>query len=136
MLKKTISPLLITTLLLFTLAPSKAFSQTRSQPNAAESVHALGEKNVKAKPDLKAAFAREMANIRVRTLTAGDYERLEKKRQDDASKQATKKGWTKGEKIGLVVFIGVMTAFTIAVLIRGINTEPNCVEDPFAVNCS
>jgi hypothetical protein len=136
LLKKIVAPLLIGTVMLLTLVPSKAFSQAPSQPQAADSAHALSERQLKAKPDLKAVFAKEMANIQARTLTAEDYERLEKKRQDDASKQATKKGWTRGEKIGLVVFIGVMTAFTIAVLIRGINTEPNCVEDPFALNCS
>lgn len=135
MLKKTIAPLLLGTVMLFTV-PSKALSQTLSQPKAAESAHALREAQVKPKADLKTAFAKERANIHARTLTAGDYERIEKQRQDDEAQKATKKGWTKAEKIGLVVFIGVMTAVTIAVLIRGIHIDPSCVEDPYAANCT
>jgi hypothetical protein len=135
MLKKTIAPLLIGTVMLFTV-PLQALGQTLSQARAAESGHAWREAQLKPKPDLKAVFAKETANIQARTLTAGDYERLEKQRQDDASQKAAKRSWSKAEKIGLVVFIGVMTAFTIAVLIKGINTEPTCVEDPFAPNCT
>ena len=135
MLRKSIAPSLIGTVMLFTV-PAKAFSQTLPKPQAADSAHVLSEAQIKTKSDLKAAFAKERANFQARTLTAGDYERIEKQRQDDESQKAAKKGWTKAEKIGLVVFIGVMTAFTIAVLIRGINTEPSCVEDPFAANCT
>lgn len=135
MLKKTIAPLLIGTVILFTV-PSQALSQTLSQPKAAEGAHVFSEAQGNPKSDLKAAFAKERANIQARTLTAGDYERIEKQRQDDASQKAAKKGWTKAEKIGLVVFIGVMTAVTIAVLIKGINIEPNCLEDPYAANCT
>lgn len=135
MLRKTIAPLLIGTVMLFTLGPSKGFAQTPAQPKVAESHYTLSDAQVKPKPDLKAVFAKEMVTVKARTLTATDYERIEKNQQDDASKQAAKKGLTKKEKIGLVVFIGVMTAFTIAVLIRGINTSPSCVDDPFATNC-
>jgi|GEM_PF-3676936 len=135
MLKKTIVPMLIGSVVLFTLGPSKTFAQTPAQPKAAQSEHSFIETPLEPKLDLKAVFSKEMANVRTRTLTAADYERIEKQQQAQASQQASKKGWTKGEKIGLAVFIGVMTAFTIAVLIRGINTDPTCVEDPFATNC-
>lgn len=136
MLKKTIAPLLIGTVMLFTLPPSKALSQTLSPPKAVESDHGLSEWPTKPSPDLKAAFTKEMANIQARSLTADDYERLENKRQNAASQRANKRHWTRAEKIGLVVFIGVMTAFTVAVLIRGINTETSCMDDPFAPNCT
>ena len=135
MLKKTIVPMLIGSVVLFTLGPSKTFAQTPAQPKAAQSEHSFIETPLEPKLDLKAVFSKEMANVRTRTLTAADYERIEKQQQAQASQQASKKGWTKGEKIGLAVFIGVMTAFTITVLIRGINTDPTCVEDPFATNC-
>ena len=136
MLKKTIVPLLIGSVMLFTLGPSKTFAQTPAQPKAAESEDSLIDRRVEPKPDLKAVFSNEIANVKVRTLKAADYERIEKQQQAQASQQASKKGWTRGEKIGLVVIIGVVTAFTIAVLIRGINTTPSCVEDPFATNCT
>jgi hypothetical protein len=135
MLKKAIGSLVIGSVMLFTLGPPKTFAQTPAQPKAARSEHSLIDPRVEAKPDLKAVFSREMANVKVRTFTAADYERIEKQKQAQASQQASRKGWTKGEKIGLVVIIGVVTAFTIAVLIRGINTTPTCVEDPFATNC-
>lgn len=136
MLKKTIAPLLIGSVMLCTLGPSKTFAQTPVQPKAAENEHSWIDTRVAPKPDLKAVFSKEMANVKARTLTAADYVRIEKQQQTQASQQASKKGWTKREKIGLVVIIGVVTAFTIAVLIRGINTTPTCVEDPFAFNCT
>ena len=142
MLKKTNVPLVIASIMLFTQlftqlftpGPSQIFAQTRAQPKAAESGHSLIDTRVEPKPDLKAVFAKELANVKARTLTAADYDRIEKQKQAQAQ-QASRKGWTKGEKIGLVVIIGVVTAFTIAVLIRGINTTPTCVEDPFANPC-
>ena len=132
MLKKTIVPLLIGSVILFTLGPSKTFAQSPAQPKSAASEHNLIDTRVEPKPDLKAAFSKEMANVKARTLTVADYERIEKQQQA----QASRIGWTRGEKIGLVVIIGVVTAFTIAVLIRGINTTPSCVDDPFATNCT
>jgi hypothetical protein len=132
MLKKTIAPLLIGSVVLFSLGPSKTFAQTTTQPKTAESEHIWIDTRVEPKLDFKAAFSKEMANVKARTLTLADYERIEKQQQA----QASRKGWTKGEKIGLVVIIGVVTAFTIAVLIRGINTTPSCVDDPFATNCT
>ena len=136
MLKKTIAPLLIVTVMLFTLVPSKAFAQTMAQPKAAESEHTLSEAQVKPKTDLKAVFVKEMANVKTRTLTAADYKLIEKKRQAQASQQTTGNSLTKREKIGLIVFIVAMVAITTALLIRGINTEPNCFEDIFNPACN
>jgi hypothetical protein len=132
MLKKTIAPLLIGSVVLFSLGPSHTFAQTTTQPKTAESEHIWIDTRVEPKLDLKAAFSKEMANVKASTLTVADYERIEKQQQA----QASRIGWTRGEKIGLVVIIGVVTAFTIAVLIRGINTTPSCVDDPFATNCT
>jgi hypothetical protein len=131
MLKKTIAPLLIGTVLLFTLVPSKAFAQTPAQPKAAASEHTLSNAQVKPQPELKAVFAREMANVKARTLTAADYKWIEKKRQEQESKQASKGGMTKGEKIGLVVFIVGTTVLVALLLIHGIDdSAPTCFDDP------
>jgi hypothetical protein len=140
MLKKTIVRLLIGSVMLFTLlfilGPSKTFAQTPAQTKAAQSEHSLIGTRVELKADFKTVFSKETANVKARTLTAADYERIEKQQQAQAAQQASRKGWTKGEKIGLVVIIGVVTAVTVALLIKGINTTPTCVEDPFAFNCT
>jgi hypothetical protein len=132
MLKKTIAPLLIVTVMLFTLEPSKVFAQTLSQPKAAESEHTLSNAQVKPKPDLKAVFATEIMNAKNRTPTAADYKLIAKKQQQ----QAPGNSLTKREKIGLIVFIVAMVAITTALLIRGINTSPNCFEDIFNPECN
>ncbi|HEX8492357.1 MAG TPA: hypothetical protein VF658_05910 [Pyrinomonadaceae bacterium] len=131
MLKKTIAPLLIVTVMLFTLELSKVFAQTPAQPKAAESEHTLNNAPLKPQPDLKAVFATEIMNAKNRTPTAADYKLMAKKQQ-----QATGNSLTKREKIGLIVFIVAMVAITTALLIRGINTEPNCFEDIFNPECN
>lgn len=136
MLKKIIAPLLIGTTMLFTLGPSKTFAQTPSQPKAVEGEHTLSDMQVKPETDLKAGFARELANVKNRTLTAADYERIEKKRQAQASQQTPKKGWSKRDKIFLAAFIIGTTALVTALLIHGIDTSvPTCFDEPSNPNC-
>lgn len=131
MLKKTVVPLLIGSVMLLTLGPSKTFAQTPAQPKAAESEHSLSDPRVEPKSELKAVFAKELANVKARSLTAADYERIEKQRQAQASQQAAKKGWTKRDKIILVVFIVGMTALVTALVIHGIDTStPSCFDEP------
>lgn len=135
MLKKTIAPLLTGTVMLFTLVPSKAFAQTPAQPQVAESRQALSDAQVKPKPDLKAVFAKEMANVKTSTLTATDYKRIEKRRQQHEARQATGNALSKREKIGLVVLIVAIVAITTALLIRGIEDSPSCFDDPGHPDC-
>lgn len=75
MLKKTIAPLLIGSVMLFTVRPSKTFAQSPAQPKTAESEHIWIDTRVEPKLDLKAAFSKEMANVKARTLTVADFER-------------------------------------------------------------
>jgi hypothetical protein len=136
MLKKTIAPLLIGTVLLFAVVPAKAIAQTLAQAKAAESGHTLSDAQVRPKPDLKAVFAREMANVKARSLTASVYKQAQQDQQDQTTQQTPKKEvWSKREKVGLIVFIGIMLVVTTALVIHGISTEPSCFDQPGNPNC-
>lgn len=135
MLQKTIAPLLIGAVMLFTLVPSKAFAQSQSQPQVAESRQALSDAQVKPKPDLKTVFAKEMVSVKDRTLTAADYKRIEKNRQQQEARHATGNGLSKREKVGLIVFAVAMVAIITALLIHGIEDSPSCFDDPGHPDC-
>ena len=127
MLKELIAPLFVSTIMLLALVPSKALAQAK----AAESDPTLSSVQVKPRLDLKAAFAKEIAEAKARTLTAADYRRIEKERQDQQSQQASKQGLTKREKIGLIVGGLVIVAVTVVLLIEGIADDPPfCFEAP------
>ena len=135
MLKKTIAPLLIGAVMLFTL-PAKAMAQTVAQHKAAVSERSLSVAPLRPESNLRAVFAEEMSSMKTRNLTAADYRRIKKAQDDQQTQQAQKSGWTKGEKIGLAVFIVGMTVL-IAVLIKyGVdNPAPFCADDPAAPDC-
>lgn len=135
MLKRTIAPLLIGAVMLFAL-PSKALAQTVARHKAEVNEHALSVGPLRPESNLRAAFAEEMASMKTRNLTASDYRRIKKAQDDQQSQQAQKKGWTKGEKIGLVVFIVGMTVL-IALLVKyGVdNPLPSCFDEPGAPEC-
>ena len=134
MLKEKFISLSVGAVMLLTVVPSKAVAQTLAQAKAVEGGHTLGSAPDRPRTDLKAVFAKEVARAKARA-SATNFQQTEKDQQDQTTQQKPKSKWTKGEKIGLIVFIGVMVAFTTAVLIRGINTETSCFEDPFAPNC-
>ncbi len=134
MFKENIVVLLIGAVLLFAL-PAKALAQTIAQREAAGGGQTSSSRLMKQEPNLKAALDKEISNIKTRTLTTADYQQIEKDRQDQQSQQAAKKGWTKKEKIGLAVFVGIMVAVTVGFIIRGINTTPICADDPFVPDC-
>lgn len=136
MLKKAIAPSLIGAVMLLAL-PSKALSQTPARHRAADKEHALSAGPLRPESNLRAVFAEEVASMKARNLTAADYRRIKKAQDDQQTQQAQKKGWTKGEKIGLAVFIVGMTVL-IAVLIKyGVdNPLPSCAEQPDAVECT
>lgn len=135
MLRKIIAPLLIGAVMLLAL-PSKALGQTLARHKAADKEHALSVGPVRPESNLRAAFAEELAGVKTRDLTAADYRRIKKAQDDQQTQQAQKKGWTKGEKIGLAVFI-VGMAVLIGVLIKyGVdNPPPSCFDDPGAPDC-
>lgn len=135
MLKKAIAPFLIGAVMLFVL-PSKALSQTLARHKAEEKEHALSAGPLRPEPNLRAAFAEEMSGVKTRNLTAADYRRIKKAQDDQQTQQAQKKGWTKGEKIGLALFIVGMTALVIVLVKYGVdNPAPFCADDPGAPNC-
>jgi hypothetical protein len=136
MLKKTIAPLLVGAVLLFTVVPSKALAQAVARPEAAEGEQALSVAQVGQKPELKAAFTRVMSDADAHSLTAADYARIEKERRDQQSKQASRQGWTKREKIGLIVGGLVVLAVVVGLLIEGVADEPPfCFEAPENPDC-
>ena len=130
MLSKKFTSLLVGAAVLLTLMPSKAFGQTLTQAKTAESTQSLGGTLVSPKPGLKAVFAGEIANAKARASMALDYRRI-----NQASRQAARTSWTKREKIGFIVLIGVLLVVTTALLIHGINTLPSCADDPTHPDC-
>jgi hypothetical protein len=130
MLSKKFTSLLVGAAILLTLMPSKAFGQTLTQAQTAESTQTLGGTLVSPKPGLKAVFAREIADAKARASAALDYRQI-----DQASRQRAKTSWTKREKIGFIVLIGVLLVVTTALLVHGINTSPSCADDPTHPDC-
>lgn len=135
MLKKTITPLLIGAVMLFMVVPSRVLAQTLAQAKAGQSEITLSDAQVKPKPGLKAVFSEEIAKAKARTLTSADYKLLAQAQQDDQASQQKKSGWSKREKVGLIVFIGIMLVVTTALLIHGISTEPSCFDEPSNPTC-
>ena len=133
MLKKKSVSLLLGAALLFTLVPSTAVAQTRAK--AVEGGHALNDAPVKPKADLKTVFAREIAGAKARA-SGLDYERPAQDQQDQTTQQKPKKGWSKREKVALILVIGAVLAVTTLLLIHGIDTGPNCLEDIFDPRCN
>ncbi|HEX8709436.1 MAG TPA: hypothetical protein VF723_14420 [Pyrinomonadaceae bacterium] len=130
MLSKKFTSLLVGAAVLLTVMPSKAFGQTLTQAKTAESTQALGGTLVSPKPGLKAVFDREIADAKARASRTLDYRRI-----DQASRQGASSSWTKREKIGFIVLVGVILVVTTALLIHGINTSPSCADDPTHPNC-
>lgn len=123
--------------MLFAVVPSKAIAQTLNQPKTAENEQTPSEAQVKSKADLKAIFAKEITKVKTHTLTAADYEKIEKVKQAQVAQQGSKKGWNKKDKIILVVFIAGLTALITALLIHGIdNSAPDCINDPSNLLCT
>ena len=133
MLKKSIARLLICAVMLLTLGPSKVYSQTLSQPKAAESERALSSAQVKTRTGLKMIFAKELLKARASASSSVDYKRYAEQQQQP---QGSKGGWSKKDKIFLAVFIVGMTALVTVLLIHGIDTSsPTCLDEPSNPNC-
>ena len=129
-LKGRLVPSLVVAAMLLALVPSQALAQTPAQAIAAQGGPALSGVRVKPVPDLRAAFVKEMADAKARTLTAGDYARIEKERRGWQSQRAPKQGWTKREKVGLIVGGLIILAVTVALLVEGIADDPPfCFEE-------
>lgn len=128
MLRKTAATLSVCAGLLFNFAPPKALAQTPTRPQPAVAVT-----QATPKPDLKAAFDKEVASAKLHTPTPAEYRRLDAARQQQ---QTTKSGLSKNDKIILVVFAVSMTVLIIALVKHGIEPSTSCSEDPSDPFCT
>jgi len=125
MLKKQIASLLVCTVTLLTVSPTKASAQTLAQSSAAHTEPIFGAAPAIPKPALKTSLAGEIAKLKAHTLTAADARRIEKERQDPQSGPKAKEGWSRRDKIFLVVFI-VGTAALVGLLIAKGKVPQDC----------
>lgn len=134
MKKKLLAASLICAVALVTVAPPKTLAQTTGQPVVVRTEQNVSVARAKLKPDLKALFAEEVAKNKSGTLTEADIERLEKARLAQTVAQPSS-GFSKKEKVLLVVFLVVITAVAIVLVHNGVEPRPLCEEEPATPDC-
>lgn len=122
--------------MLLTVAPPTAFAQTIGQPLVEQREQNLnGVPQPKSKLDLKASFAKEIANVKAGALSAADLKRLEKERLESQATTQPKSGFSKQEKILAVVIVVAITAVAIVLVHNGVEPITRCEDDPSAPDC-
>jgi hypothetical protein len=134
---KQIASLLICTVTLLGVVPSRAVAQTSGQSKLAISEQSLNDEQARPTPDLKAVFAEKMADIKAGSLAEANLKRIKKGEMYPQSGTKSNSGLSKKEKIFLVVFLVALTGLAIVAAVnRDENSPPICADEPRDINCT
>lgn len=106
---KLIACLLVFTVTLMTMPPGRTLAQTQTKSTDEQY---LFEPLTTRKPDLKATFAAEVAQLRAGTITKAEFARIQQTNQS----QNPQSKFTKRQKIFLALFIVIMAGVVVVAI--------------------
>ena len=127
---KNITSLLISTAMLFTTMPSKAFAQTMAQKLAKDSEQSSHD--AQAKSDLRPAFDEVIAKAKSGVLMDAEFERLERGRLNVQPQP----GYSKRDKIIVIAIVAGLVVLGVVLAVKlGKGGRSICEDVPADPSC-